>query len=124
MEYVGITHSWLKDVLEGQRIHHHLRKLPPYSPHLNAIEHCFHLWKNQIKTTYQTHTHVPLMQQIEQAASLITPQYVSDCTNHIYQFYTLCLEKKPLEEFKPIPKRKRKKRAEQKDNTDEKTEGS
>ena len=55
--------------------------------------------------------------------TFITPQYVDDCTSHVYQYYTICLEKKDLEEFKSMPVREKNKMKRLRNNTeDEKKE--
>lgn len=38
----------LKDLIEGLPIRQYLTYLPPYSPHLNAIEYCFSAWHSQV----------------------------------------------------------------------------
>jgi len=91
----------IKDVFNGQRYHHQLELLPPYSPHLNPIEYCFHVWKSEIKNLDQT-TAGDMSEQIERARTLITPELVSNCLTHVYQYYAHCITKKPLEEFIPI----------------------
>ncbi|MGH7239586.1 MAG: IS630 family transposase [Candidatus Saccharimonadales bacterium] len=91
----------VKEVFEGQKIKHHLKVLPPYSPHLNAIEYCFHVWKSEIKSTDQT-TAPNMQTQIEHGRHKITADLVNNCLNHVYQYYGHCLKKQPLEAFQPI----------------------
>ena len=90
----------IHDVLQGQRIQHEIKLLPPYSPHLNPIEYCFHLWKTEIKNTPQTQSS-NLREQVDRAAAKITPAVVSSCLDHVYQYYVHCITAKPLQEFVP-----------------------
>lgn len=107
MDRVKWHHTELiRDVLEGQRVQHEIKLLPPYSPHLNPIEYCFHIWKTEIKNTVQTESS-NLRAQIDAASRCITPELVSNCLDHVYQYYVHCISKKPLEEFVPYkPPRK------------------
>lgn len=101
MDRVKWHHTELiDDVLQGQRIHHEIKLLPPYSPHLNPIEYCFHLWKTDIKNTPQTQSS-NLREQVDRAAAKITPAVVSSCLDHVYQYYVHCINKKLLEDFVP-----------------------
>lgn len=69
--------EFIYSILEGQRIKHTLKLLPAYSPHLNAIEYCFHIWKAEVKKTDQTASAAPpLSTQIEKAAVSITDRVV------------------------------------------------
>ena len=94
----------VKEALDGLRIRHEFKYLPVYSPHLNPIEYCFHLWKSEIKRNDQITIQQDLQQQIDHAAQLITPLFVSRCLDHVYQYYTHCIEGKPLETFRPLDK--------------------
>jgi len=113
----------VKEVFRGLPIKHELVVLPPYSPHLNAIEYCFHLWKSEVKRTNQLTTTKPLSKQIDEAAQLITPDYVNRCMDHVMQVYMHCVEGKPLGEFTPLDKKGRPKtlvdRVERKTTEDE-----
>jgi len=97
----------VKEVLRGLPIKHELVVLPPYSPHLNVIEYCFHVWKSEVKRTNQLATTKPLSKQIEEAALLITPDYVNRCMDHVMQVYMHCVEGKPLGEFVSLDKKGR-----------------
>ena len=90
------------EVLSGARIPHEIKLLPRYSPHLNVIEYCFNRWKARVKANDQLHETRSLLEQIEQAAVLITPQYVNRCMDHVMQVYLHCIEGKPLGKFIPL----------------------
>ena len=94
----------VKEVLTALRIRHELIVLPPYSPHLNVIEYCFHVWKSEVKSIDQLTATTTLQQQIDTAARLITPELVNRCMDHVFQYYTHCIEAKPLGKFIPLDK--------------------
>lgn len=85
----------------GQRIHHEMKRLPPWSPHLNPIEYCFAAWKQQIKTQVKTDT-VTLGRQIEEASKAITADYVGRCLDHVYKYYPSCINMEDLTQFRPV----------------------
>jgi hypothetical protein len=85
----------------GQRIQHEMKRLPPYSPHLNPIEYCFSRWKQHIKRERKTDTET-LRTQINTASKLITPEYVSNCLDRVYKYYPLCIRMEDLTQFKPV----------------------
>lgn len=101
------------DVLRGQRIQHEIKWLPTYSPHLNPIEYVFHVWKTQIKHIDQLHTDKTLLQQIDEARVVITDTLVDRCLDHVFQYYSHCMQGLPLEEFVPLGKRSQRKRLEE-----------
>jgi hypothetical protein len=103
----------VRDVLRGQIIEHQIKTLPTYSPHLNPIEYCFHMWKDEILHRYnQITTDTPLMQQIDECREVVTDLFVARTLDHVYQYYLLCIEGKPLEDFVPLPKREERRRLE------------
>ena len=52
MDNVAWHHTeGVHDVLSGSRLHHVIKRLPAYSPHLNPIEYVFSMWKARIKAT-------------------------------------------------------------------------
>ena len=91
----------IHDVLAASRIHHEIKKMPPYSPHLNAIEYVFSKWKSEVKKHDQTTATLSLTQQVDQASTVITPRLVSRCLDHVYKYYAHCLTRQPLEDFDP-----------------------
>ena len=78
------------------------RFLPTYSPHLNPIEYCFHNWKTEIKHVDQLHDRRGLREQLDDTRTCITAHLVTRILDHVYQYYTHCLQGLPLEDFKPI----------------------
>lgn len=106
VDNVALHHTQaVRDALDAQRIQHQLSFLPTYSPHLNPIEYCFHNWKTEIKHIDQLHDRRPLKQQVDETRTVITPHLVSRILDHVYQYYTLCIQELPLEDFKPLPHR-------------------
>jgi hypothetical protein len=91
-------------VLTSLRLRHDIIVLPPYSPQLNAIEYCFNVWKSEVKRIDQLNANTALQQQIDEAARLITPELVNRCMDHVMQYYTHCIEGKPLGKFIPVDK--------------------
>ena len=90
------------DVLAAQSVQHTLQRLPTYSPHLNPIEYCFHNWKTEIRHINQLTDRRSLIQQVDDTRTCIDAHLVTRILDHVYQLYMHCIEKKPLEEFKPI----------------------
>ena len=102
MDNVSWHHVELvRDVLRAGRVEHRVKRIPSYSPHLNPIEYAFHVWKNAIKKVDQVTTLVPLQQQLDNAAPLITDHLISRCLDHVYRYYIHCIQGKPLEVFDP-----------------------
>jgi hypothetical protein len=103
MDNVRVHHTEVvKDALRGQSIQHHVDFLPVYSPHLNPIEYCFHNWKTEMKHIDQLHDHRTLQEQLDETRACITPHLVTRILDHVYQYYTHCIARLPLAEFKPI----------------------
>ena len=103
MDSVAWHHSQpVHDVLLGSRVAHEIKKLPAYSPHLNAIEYVFSVWKAAIKRTNQVTATETLEQQVEKASKLVTDRLVTRCLDHVYQYYAHCMMMKPLEDFDPL----------------------
>ena len=74
MDDVAWHHSPpIHDVLAASRIHHEIKKMPPYSPHLNAIEYVFSKWKSEVKEHDQT-TATLCHAQLWAPHSFLTPQ--------------------------------------------------
>ena len=92
----------VKDVLRAQAIQHDVEFLPTYSPHLNPIEYCFHNWKTEIKHVDQLHDRRGLREQVDETRICITAHLVTRILDHVYQYYTHCIQGLPLEDFKPI----------------------
>ena len=90
------------DAMRALPIHHDIKRLPTYSPHLNPIEYCFHNWKNGIKRIDQLHDNRTLEQQVRDARLVITAHLVSRILDHVFQLYSHCIQELPLEDFKPI----------------------
>ena len=106
LDNVALHHTEVaREVLAAQRIQHHVSFLPTYSPHLNPIEYCFHNWKTEIKHIDQLHDRRPLSQQVDESRVVITAELVTRILDHVYQYYTHCIQEKPLEEFTPLPHR-------------------
>jgi len=128
MDNVRVHHTEVvKDAMRGQSIQHEIEFLPTYSPHLNPIEYCFHNWKTEIKHIDQLTDSRTLQQQIDDTRTCITDHLVARILDHVYQYYTHCIQRKPLEEFKPIGHRILRARQEaerqgQNDEEDEKKE--
>ena len=102
MDNVGWHHTELiKSTLEGNNIEHTLELLPPYSPHLNSIEYAFSQWKKGIGEELKDHPHSNLPRLIDELRVKITADYVMRCTEHVYRWYELCKEGRPLED--PLP---------------------
>ena len=93
------------------KLKHEIIVLPPYSPHLNVIEYCFHVWKSEVKRIDQLTAAKTLMQQIDEASKLITHDLVNRCMDHVFQYYTHCIEGKALGKFIPLDKNGRPKAA-------------
>ena len=102
--------EWVKDAMRGQSTHHEIKFLPKYSPHLNPIEYCFHNWKTEIKHIDQLKDGRTLLQQIDDTRIVITSELVGRIMDHVYQYYALCSQCKPLEEFVPLPNKVKRKR--------------
>ena len=92
----------VQDAMAGLELHHDIERLPVYSPHLNPIEYCFHNWKTEMKDITQISDRRTLTQQIEDTRACVTPQLVKNILTHVYQLYAQCMDRKPLEVFKPI----------------------
>jgi hypothetical protein len=95
----------VKDALRARAIQHEMLYLPTYSPHLNPIEYCFHNWKTEIKHVDQLHDRRRLQEQIDDTRTCITAHLVTRILDQVYQYYTHCIQGKPLEEFTPIGNR-------------------
>ena len=103
MDNVRLHHTEVvKDALRAQPIQHDIEFLPTYSPHLNPIEYCFHNWKTEIKHVDQLHDRRGLREQLDDTRTCITAHLVTRILDHVYQYYTHCLQGLPLEDFKPI----------------------
>ena len=115
--YTQLVH----DVFEEQPIRHYLKVLPPYSPHVNAIEYCFHVWKTEIKHTDQTRA-PDIAAQIDKAATRITGQLVTRCLDHVFRYYAHCIDRKPLGAFEPIEQTEREQVEEQQSIAEQKSD--
>ena len=101
MDGVSWHHTALiRQTLEGNPVTHRIEQLPPYTPHINAIEYRFSRWKADIRKEEHTRTS-NLRQQIEAQRVRITDGYVARCTDHVYRYYQHCIEKRPL--VTPLP---------------------
>ena len=101
MDGVSWHHTALiRETLRVNPVTHRIEQLPPYSPHINAIEYCFSRWKADIRKEEHTRTS-NLRQQIEAQRVRITDEYVARCTDHLYRYYQHCIEKRPL--VTPLP---------------------
>jgi len=80
---------------------HQMKGFPSWSPHLNPIEYCFNIWKGQIKREIKTNA-TTLREQIAEASKAITPRYVERCLDHVYKYYTGCIQMKDLDNFEPL----------------------
>lgn len=65
----------VKSMIENHVYAHQRQFIPPYSPHLNAIEYCFAQWSNFVNQNPKN-TQTQLITLIEQAAANTT---ISDC---------------------------------------------
>ena|ERR1700730_7539419 len=85
----------VKEMIEVQRIQHYRQFIPPYSPHLNAIEYCFAQWQMFVNR-HPKNSHTELFTLIDQAAAATT---IADCNGwmrEVTRYYILCASGQPL----------------------------
>jgi transposase len=92
----------IRDIIANyDRLSFEMVCLPPYSPHLNAIEYVFSRWKSRIRKIDQSAVNLSLSQQLEQEKVCITDAYVNNCMNHVTRYLLFCQRREPLEDFDP-----------------------
>jgi hypothetical protein len=52
------------------------------------------------------------MEQLDDTRAVITDTLVARCLDHVFEYYGLCMQSKPLEEFVPLNKRGERQRRE------------
>ena len=77
-----------------------MKRTPPWTPHLNPIEYCIHVWKGEIKRAHKTTT-ASLRLQIDTASRNITAALVDNCLNHVFKYYSKCIAMEDLIQFDP-----------------------
>ncbi len=86
MDSAARRHSQpVHDVLLGSKVAHDIKTLPPYTPHLNAIEYVFTVWKTALQPTNQLTATDTLEQQIQKTSELVTARLVSRCVDRVWR---------------------------------------
>ena len=91
----------LRAIIEGQRIHHQLKFLPPYSPQLNPIELMFSSWKAAIKDIEINRDvqQANLLKYVEEASASVKDETkAKGWYRHVMRYYILCAEGEPLDD--------------------------
>ena len=90
----------LESLLEGQRLTHEMKFLPPYSPQLNPIETMWSIWKSAVKREQMSvrNTEARLTALINHTATCISPDNAKTIYHHVNRHYVHCAASLPLDE--------------------------
>lgn len=86
----------VRAVFSERAVQHFLHFLPPYSPQLNPIEHCFAKIKWHVKTE-EKQNRPQLLQLIEQAVAKVTRENCSGWYHEVTRQHFKCIQGAPLE---------------------------
>jgi len=88
-------------ITEDQPVQHRIQYIPPYSPHLNAIEYCFSNWKKYVNS--QDKDQDTLRQVIERAINRTTADLCASYHSAVMQYMVHCAAGNPLRYMPPVP---------------------
>jgi transposase len=96
MDNCSIHHGQdIKDVVDGQPVRHIITYMPPYSPHLNAIEYCWSQWAWWVNT--HEHNSQEALRTLIEYCALNTK--IVDCAGwhrEVWRYHFMCVQNIPL----------------------------
>ena len=85
----------VEEVVQAYPTRQTISYLPPYSPHLNAVEYCFAPWAKYVNK-HEKRNHEALLELIRQAVATTTIEDCDGYAREVTRYHILCGQGHPL----------------------------
>ena len=85
----------VKEAFEKQAVRHFPTYMPPYSPHVNAVEYCFAAWAKYVNRHEKRHEE-SLLKLVEEAIQAATIENCAGYMREVTRYVILCFTGAPL----------------------------